>query len=151
MTQPIRQEQSSEKTRNRLTHRTIEVYSPPSAIAGEWLGINCVIKVFREGIRGGKAYQSVQPTYYICSLSPHCSRLGQGIRQHWHIENRLHWVKDVVFSEDPSPKLRGWASINLSLLKSWVLNLLRIHGYDSITEAISYLSHNLTALYSLCR
>jgi hypothetical protein len=86
------------------------------------------------------------------------------IRTHWHIENRLHWggtdgepaspygvpFKDVVFCEDTSPRLKGLASINLSILKSWVINLLRSQGYDSITEAINYLSHALKALCSLC-
>jgi hypothetical protein len=58
--------------------------------------------------------------------------------------------KDVVFCEDTSPKLKGLASINFSILKSWVINLLRSHGYDSITEAINSLSHALKALSSLC-
>ena len=65
-------------------------------------------------------------------------------------ENRLHWVKDVVTQEDTSPQLQGKASTNISLIKSWVLNLLRIHGYDSMTEALSHLSHNLPLLLSFC-
>lgn len=148
--QPIRQYHETEKTRDRTIERTIEVFEPPSDIDPQWLGINCVVKVFRQGIRGKQPYQSKEPTYYICSLSAYSSLIPSGIRTHWHIENRLHWVKDVVFQEDTSPRLNGLASINFSILKSWVLNLLRSHGYDSITEAINYLSHNLKAMYSLC-
>ena len=59
--------------------------------------------------------------------------------------------QDVVTQEDNSPRLLGKASTNISLIKSWVLNLLRVHGYDSMTEALSYLSHNLPLLLSLCR
>lgn len=73
-----------------------------------------------------------------------------GIRQHWQIENRLHWVKDAIYLEDSSPKLAGLAAINLSLLKTWVLSLFKIHGYDSLTEAISSLSHNIKYILSLC-
>jgi hypothetical protein len=45
--------------------------------------------------------------------------------------------------EDTSPPLQGNASPNISILKSWVLNLMRVNGYDSLTEAIGYLSHDL--------
>jgi predicted transposase YbfD/YdcC len=120
------------------------------ALDPQWQGINCIVKVFRQGIRGKQAYQSKEPTYYICSLSSHSAQIAGSIRTHWHIENRLHWVKDVVFCEDTSPRLKGLASINFSILKSWVINLLRSQGYDSITEAINYLSHDLRALGSLC-
>ncbi|MEM7760177.1 MAG: hypothetical protein AAF298_18930 [Cyanobacteria bacterium P01_A01_bin.40] len=72
------------------------------------------------------------------------------IRQHWSIENCRHWVKDVVTKEDTSHQLLGQAATNISLIKSWVLNLLRIHGYDSMTEALSHLSHNLPLLLSFC-
>jgi predicted transposase YbfD/YdcC len=150
MKKPIRQYQDTEKTRDRSIQRTIEVFEAPSEIDPQWRGINCVIKVFRQGIRGKQFYQSKLPTYYICSLVPTSSLIPSGIRQHWSIENRLHWVKDVVFREDTSPRLNGLASINFSILKSWVINLLRSHGYDSITEAISYLSHELKAMCSLC-
>ena len=81
-------------------------------------------------------------TFYLSSLSPISSLIPKGIRQHCPIENRLHWVKDVVTQEDISPQLNGYASTNISILKSWVLNLLRIHGLNSITEAIDTLAHN---------
>uniref|UniRef100_A0A1D9FW06 Uncharacterized protein n=1 Tax=Moorena producens (strain JHB) TaxID=1454205 RepID=A0A1D9FW06_MOOP1 len=42
------------------------------------------------------------------------------------------------------------APINLSILKTWVLSLIRANGYDSITESIDSLGHNLTYLWSIC-
>ena len=148
--EPTRHFHSCQKTRNRLIHRTIEVFSAPSKLDPRWLGVKCVIKIFRSGTRGDRDYQSPTPTYYISSLPPTSSLIPQGIRRHWSIENRLHWVKDVVTQEDTSPILQGKASTNISLIKSWVLNLLRIHGYDSMTEALSHLSHNLPLLLSFC-
>ncbi len=106
--------------------------------------------VFRYGTRGNQDYISSDITFYLSSLSPTSSLIPQGIRQHWAIENRLHWVKDVITEEDISPKLKGQASTNISILKSWVLNLLRIHGIDSIREAIDALSHNLKLIKSFC-
>ncbi len=149
-TTPIGHFQQTEKTRNRLINRTIEVFTPPNSIDSCWVGVNCIIKIFRSGTRGDRDYQSPTPTYYISSLSSTSSLIPQGIRQHWNIENRLHWVKDVITQEDTSPQLQGKASTNISLIKSWVLNLVRIHGIDSMTEALSHLSHNLPLLLSFC-
>ncbi len=82
-------------------------------------------------------------------LPPNSSRLAKFIRQHWHIENRLHWVKDVIFDEDRSKQKSGKAPINFSIMKTWVLSLYRLHGFDSIESAIERFAHNLTALSSL--
>jgi predicted transposase YbfD/YdcC len=128
----------------------VEVFSPPSNLDSRWVGVHSIVKVFRSGTRGNHDYESDSATYYISSLSPTSSLIPLGIRRHWTIENRLHWVKDVVTKEDISPRLQGKASTNISIIKSWVLNLLRVHGFDSMTEAISKLSHNLPLLLSFC-
>ena len=142
--------EQTEKTRNRLTHRIVEVFSPPSDIDSRWIGIESIIKIFRSGKRGNHDYESDSATYYISSLPPTSSQIPQGIRRHWSIENRLHWVKDVVTQEDTSPQLQGKASTNISLIKSWVINLLRVHGFNSMTEALDYMSNNLSLLLSFC-
>ena len=147
---PTLQFQQTEKTRDRLTNRTVKIFTPPGKLDSRWIGINCVVSVFRHGTRGNIDYQSSDMTFYISSLSPNSSLIPKGIRQHWLIENRLHWVKDVVTKEDISPQLKGKASTNISLLKSWVLSLLRVHGYESISEAIDILSHNLKLISSFC-
>ena len=142
--------EQTQKTRNRLTRRTVEVFSPPSNIDSRWVGIQSIIKILRSGKRGNHDYESDSATYYISSLPPTSSLIPQGIRRHWSIENRLHWVKDVVTREDTSPILQGKASTNISLIKSWVINLLRVHGFDSMTEALDYMSNNLPLLLSFC-
>lgn len=149
-TKAVRCFEQTEKTRNRLTHRTIEVFSPPSNLDSRWVGVHSIIKIFRSGTRGNHDYESDSATYYISSVPPTSSLIPQGIRRHWGIENRLHWVKDVVTHEDTSPQLQGKASVNISLIKSWVLNLLRVHGFDSLTEALDYMSNNLPLLLSFC-
>lgn len=133
-----------------MINRTVKVFTPPENLDPVWVGVNSVITVFRHGTRGNQNYQSSDVTFYLSSLSPTSWRIPQGIQQHWSIENRLHWIKDVVMKEDTSPQLQGKASTNISILKSWVLNLLKIHGIDSVTEAIDALSHNLKLLKSFC-
>ena len=62
--------------------------------------------------------------FYLSSLPPDAHTLGKAIRQHWSIENQLHWVLDVTFSEDASRIRTGNAPLNMALLKRWSLNLL---------------------------
>lgn len=149
-TVPIRCFKQTQKTRNRLIHRVVEVFSPPINLDSRWIGVKSVIKIFRSGTRGDRDYESDSPTYYISSLPPTSSLIPLGIRRHWNIENRLHWVKDVITKEDTSPTLLGKASTNISLIKSWVINLVRVHGFDSLTEALDYMSNNLPLLLSFC-
>jgi predicted transposase YbfD/YdcC len=86
----------------------------------------------------------------MSSLPPTSRRLADGIRGHWGIENRLHRVKDVIYEEDFSPQKSGLAPINLSLIKTWVLTLLKVQGFNSITEAISEISHDLSYMLTIC-
>jgi len=51
-------------------------------------------------------------------------KLGRAIRQHWGIENKLHWTIDVTFAEDACRIRTGHAPQNLSLLRRIALNAL---------------------------
>lgn len=136
-----------EQTKGRKIQRLVEVFAPPADIDLSWQGVQSVIRVTRSGERDGNSYNTL--SYYLSSLPPKAERLAKAIRGHWQIENRLHWVKDVIFDEDKSPQRAGNAAINLSLIKTWVLSVFRIHGFDSIKAAIDYFSHNISAMWSL--
>ena len=51
--------------------------------------------------------------------------MNSAIRQHWGIENKLHWVLDVGFGEDLCRKRQGNAAQNFSLINRIALNLLK--------------------------
>jgi predicted transposase YbfD/YdcC len=59
-----------------------------------------------------------EKVFYISSLSENAAEFAQRIRAHWHVENRLHWVKDVVLKEDESPLCGGYALINFGILRT---------------------------------
>ncbi len=55
-----------------------------------WKDLRSVIMV--ERLRETKEKKSIEFSYYISSLEGDVERAAKGIRWHWHIENKLHWV-----------------------------------------------------------
>ena len=53
--------------------------------------------------------------YYILSQRLSAKTFGAAVRQHWSIENRLHWQLDVTFQEDQCRARMGHADVNLSV------------------------------------
>ena len=65
-----------------------------------------------------------EPRYYICS-HPAAAALLKATREHWGIENSLHWVLDVAFDEDQGRVRTGHADRNLAVTRHLALNLLK--------------------------
>lgn len=72
----------------------------------------------------GKA-SPVETRYYIASRQMSTEALAAAVRDHWAIENRLHWSLDVIFGEDDRRLVKDHAAQNFSLLTKMALNLLR--------------------------
>ncbi len=138
---------SSERSRDRVTQRTVSVFDDLTGIDADWHGIRRLIRVERIGTRHGKPYHHL--AFYISSLAASAYTFAEGIRGHWCIENGLHWVKDVVLKEDACPLHNGYAPANLSLIRSIVINLFRRHGYSSIAKALRALAHDLDQIFLL--
>jgi predicted transposase YbfD/YdcC len=109
--------------------------------------LKSLIKVERIGTRAGKSYHQV--AYYISSLLSSAVDFAHGIRGHWAIENRLHWVKDVIFDEDNSTIRMGNAPANLSVMRTITINILRRNGYSSITSAHRFLANDIDKILTL--
>lgn len=75
--------------------------------------------------------------------------MAQGIRGHWGIENRLHWVKDMIFNEDRNKIRCPKIAANLSLMFNFALNLMRDLGFDSIKFATEHFANRVKELYNL--
>lgn len=88
----------------------------------QWSGLQTIVRVVRTRYLWNKTEKEVM--FYLSSLSPDALRLGKAIRQHWSIENQLHWVLDVTFGEDACRIRTGNAPENIALLKRWSINLL---------------------------
>jgi predicted transposase YbfD/YdcC len=65
--------------------------------------------------------------YFILSTYVSAKRLLEVVRSHWSVENRMHWILDVVFGEDANRARKDAAPENLAVLRRLALNLLRAH------------------------
>ncbi|GHT90087.1 putative transposase YncI [Spirochaetia bacterium] len=73
--------------------------------------------------------------YYLSSLTASAERFGYLVRQHWSIENQLHWSLDVSFAEDASQVRKDHAPENLDVLRKIALRLLRSTQTDKKRSA----------------
>lgn len=62
--------------------------------------------------------------FYLSSLAPDAQRINQAVRQHWCVENRLHWCMDVVFGNEKCART-DHTDHHLAVLRQFALNLLR--------------------------
>jgi len=62
----------------------------------------------------------------IASLPADTARLNHAVRQHWRVENSLHWCMDVVFGDDQMRARTGHAAHNFTVLRHIALNLIRL-------------------------
>jgi predicted transposase YbfD/YdcC len=68
---------------------------------------------------------SLEQRYYLGSASGNAVMYLNATRQHWSIENSLHWVLDVAFREDDSRIRKGHGAENFAILRPMALNLLK--------------------------
>ena len=91
----------------------------------DWPGLRAVLAV--ETIRGipGRGKVTAEIRHYLSSARLPPEVLAAAIRDHWRVENGLHWVLDVTFREDASRVRERNAARNLALLRKVALNLAR--------------------------
>jgi predicted transposase YbfD/YdcC len=116
-----------------------------------WQNIALVGRLERRGVRTTKrAVEEVNETlYFITSrkgLTPKAAY--QFLRNHWHVENKLHWQKDVTWKEDRQRTKSGQAPSILSYFRSLALQCIR-QKYTSTTQAIEQFTERPQTYFSL--
>ena len=70
----------------------------------------------------------LKPPIYLLSTDLSAERLNEVVRQHWGVENRLHWRLDVVMNEDQDRSRLGQGPQNLAVLRHMALNAMQKEG-----------------------
>ena len=84
----------------------------------------------------GEQESDMERRYYISSRELSAGQFAAAVRAHWGIENRLHWVLDLIFGEDDKTVCKDNAPQNLSLLRKIVLNLIRLDKTDTTKASL---------------
>ena len=68
---------------------------------------------------------SIARRYYLASTERDATSFAHAVRAHWEIENRLHWVLDVVFPDDLARLRTGHGPENMATVRHMAVNLVR--------------------------
>jgi predicted transposase YbfD/YdcC len=116
---------TNEKGHGRIESRKCEVITDLAFIDNSvlWIGIRSVVRITSTRELGNKI--TTEMRYYISSLAEDASHFNTYIRQHWGVENKLHWSLDMIFNEDRQRKRTKNAADNFSYIRKIGLNLLK--------------------------
>ena len=86
-------------------------------------GLCAIAMVEAEVERGART--SLSRRFYLSSALLDAQTFARAVRAHWGIENRLHWVMDVVFHDDLARLRTGHGPENMAVVKHMAMNLVR--------------------------
>jgi predicted transposase YbfD/YdcC len=88
----------------------------------QWPGLSAIGKIIRTRETGTKT--TTETAYYLLSSPLSAERFGQVVRAHWGVENKLHWILDVVMNEDQTRNRLDNGPHNLAILRHMALNIV---------------------------
>ena len=115
----------------------------------DWPGHQRVCRLTRRIKRQGT--ETIETAYAITSTAvaeASAARLLTWWRNHWHIENRLHWVRDTAFDEDNDRIRSPSAGHNLAALRNAAINVLRLAQATNITAALRENAYRVDRLFA---
>jgi predicted transposase YbfD/YdcC len=115
-----------------------------------WPGLRSVIVV--ETTREWRGKTERETRLYISSLDLAAESVAQMVRDHWSVENNLHWVMDMVFRDDESRVRKDHAPANFATIKHAAFNFLkRAPGKESMRGKRKRAGWEDEFLYSVVR
>jgi predicted transposase YbfD/YdcC len=135
---PESSDTSVTKGRNRQETRTADVFSTARAmVETEWSSlIKRFVRVTRDVLhrsaKTGLGSSTSEVAYYVANSAASARQTGNAIRGHWHIENTLHYTRDVTFREDQS-RIRHNPGI-FARLRSFAYNILQRNRTSTFSQ-----------------
>lgn len=137
MADTLSQAKSMDVYAGRIEERTLKA---STAMCGysDWPGLKQVLKIERRITNKRTEVSRYEEAYAITSLDKNRASAGELLklwREHWHIENRLHYVRDVTFKEDKSQVRAGKIPQVMAALRNAAITLMRVTGATNIAGA----------------
>ena len=129
--------QTLDSGHGRIERRTLTL-SRARAGYSDWPGLQQVFRLERRVLIKKTGDLHTETVYGLTSLDrarADAARVLTLTRQHWTIENRSHWVRDVTFDEDRSQVRRGATPQVMAAIRNIAIGLLRRLGEDNIAAA----------------
>lgn len=145
--EPLSQCIRDDSSHGRQVRRQVSVFEAPSEFQKKWQGLQSVIVVERSGQRQNKPF--IERAYYLSSQRLSADAYRSRIQGHWSIENQLHWVKDVTFSEDFPNRRGGYSPVNWAILFSWFITLARRAKFRTVPEACRVWANQIPEIFAL--
>jgi predicted transposase YbfD/YdcC len=133
---------STGRGHGRHEHRTIQVLPVPDGV--HFPHAAQVFRLHRHVTHTTTGKIHTETVLGITSLDTSPEQLARHIRGHWHIENRLHWVRDVTYGEDASRIRTGNAPRVMAGLRNLAISALRLAGHNNIAAALRHTGRNHT-------
>lgn len=146
-----------DKDHGRIETRTTTVSHDVGWLTGDrrhpgehrFAGLISLVRATTQVERYGKT--TADTRYFIASARLTPERAAEAIRHHWGIES-LHWVLDVVFTEDQSRLRRGYGAQNIALVRRLAFNMVRAgkgkHSIKTTRKAAGWGTDTLQAIVS---
>ena len=118
--------ESRDSGHGRVETRRCEVTSCLKFLDGkeDWKNLKSIVRITSERYIKKTGESTSEQRYYITSLMDNPELINASIRQHWAIENNLHWNLDVVFREDGQLKREGNSAQNFNLISKIALAMI---------------------------
>ena len=145
----FRQQFIENKTnKGRKERREIRVFGIDGYVPEGWQGLARIIEVKRLFISKNKRHQTL--SYYITNLATDDAwYLADIIRGHWFIENKFHYVKDVVMLEDKASTKNNLAAPILALFRNITFNLLKMTDKSIKYATEIFASYNIKQILNI--
>lgn len=118
---------TTEKSHGRIEKRTCSIITDVDWISkkDQWKSLQTIVAIQSERTLLQTGEKQEEKRFYISSLLSNPEHFNKIVRQHWSIENKLHWSLDVIFKEDLSTKQAGNAAENFGIITKIAINLLK--------------------------
>lgn len=124
---PVSRYVEAEEGHGRLEERRYYQMTAPDYLSGRsaWKGLKTIGAAVRICHENG--VQTTDTRYFLSSLRRNGKQFANAVRNHWAIENTLHWSLDMTYREDESRVRQRTFADNLSWLRRLTLSLIKQH------------------------